>query len=63
METKTVMEMDEQDGQYWYRPIDAPRSVAWRPVFMQSTGRRSMRRAIQEVRDMGYAVTRRNSGF
>lgn len=57
-------EIHPQDRIIWARPINAPRSVPWRPV----SGERgqyatSMAEAARVLRAEGYSVTRRRSGL
>jgi hypothetical protein len=58
-QTATItMELTTRDGKIWNRDFNAPRAEPWRPVF----GAKTIAQARQDLRMMGYRVTRRNSG-
>lgn len=59
----TIHELDRQDGIMWCRPIDAPCSVAWRPVSGENSQHaKSYAEATRVLRRQGEHVTRRRSG-
>lgn len=61
---RETMEISRQDNQMWCRPINAPRSVPWRPVSGESKARsESWAEASRVLRREGYRVTRRRSGL
>lgn len=61
---RKLYELDDQDGHMWTRPLDAPRSVPWRPVL--GDGRlhaKTKAEATRMLRREGLRVTRKHSGY
>ena len=60
---RVTLELERQDGIIWSRPIDAVRSVPWRPVSGErGANAKTIAEAARVLRADGYRVTRRRSG-